>query len=248
MTMYALKPFSIDTGIEVLAADRLEVEGRASCLVLHGGAITSERSSWLLLRQNLASHGIGSVAVDFSGHGESSARTPNSLSKRYREAVAALQYLDVAEPRAVIGISMSGEIAVRLAAAPRNRLTRLVTLVGAAYDSAAFEMPFGPAFTKILRMPQSWRRSVVFEQVRSFAGRLTVVRAAEDTVVPATIGELLIANARRAEHAEIVDILNTDHALGLALRAQPGLVDRLGNVICRAILATSTHFELNRVI
>lgn len=70
----------------------------------------------------------------------------------------------------------------------------------------------------------------------TFPGRLTVVRATKDTVVPATIGEPLIANARCAEHAEIVDILNTGHALGLALRAQPGLVDRLGNVICRAIL------------
>ncbi|WP_244223041.1 alpha/beta fold hydrolase [Cupriavidus lacunae] len=246
--MFAPKRFAIDTGAEVLAADRLAADGCASCLVLHGGAGTSDRSHWLVLRQNLARRGIGSVAVDFSGHGESSARTPNSLSKRYREAVAALQYLDEAEPRAVIGISMSGEIAVRLAAAPRNRITRLVTLVGAAYDSAAFEVPFGPAFTKILRTPQSWRRSVVFEQIASFPGRLTVVRAAEDTVVPATIGELLVANARRAEHAEIVDILNTDHALGLAFRAQPGLVDRLGNVICRAILARSMHFELNRVI
>jgi hypothetical protein len=64
-----------------------------------------------------------------------------------------------------------------------------------------------------------------------------VVRATEDTVIPAAIGDLLIANARRAEHAEIVDIHNTDHALGLAMRAQPGLVDRLGNVICHAILA-----------
>lgn len=236
-TMYALKPFAIDTGVEVLAADRLEVEGRASCLVLHGGAATSERSHWLGLRQNLASHGLGTLAVDFSGHGESSARTPNSLSKRYDEAIAALQYLDEAEPRAVIGISMSAEIAVRIAAAPNNRIGRLVTLVGAAYDSAAFAVPFGPAFTKILRTAQSWRRSVVFEQIASFPGRLTVVRATEDTVVPATIGELLIANAKRAEHTEIVDIPNTDHALGMALRAQPRLVDRLGNVICHAILA-----------
>ncbi len=116
-------------------------------------------------------------------------------------------------------------------------LGRLVTLVGAAYDSAAFAVPFGPAFAKILRTPQSWRRSVVFEQIASFPGRLTVVRATEDTVVPATTGELLIANARRAEHTEIVDILSTDHVLGMALRAQPGLVDRLGNVICHAILA-----------
>lgn len=174
--------------------------------------------------------------MDFSGHGESSARTPNSLSKRYAEAIAVLQYLDEVEPRAVVGISMSGEIAVRLAAAPNNRIGRLVTLVGAACNSAAFEVPFGPAFTKILRTPQSWQRSVVFAQIASFPGRLTVVRATEDTVVPATIGELLIANARRAEHAEIVDILDTDHALGLALRAQPGLIDRLGIVICRAIL------------
>ncbi|KJK24687.1 hypothetical protein UB46_08170 [Burkholderiaceae bacterium 16] len=70
--MYALKPFAIDTGFEVLAADRLEVDGRASCLLLHGGAATSERSHWLALRQNLASHRIGTVAMDFSGHGESS--------------------------------------------------------------------------------------------------------------------------------------------------------------------------------
>ncbi|WP_158408348.1 alpha/beta hydrolase [Cupriavidus basilensis] len=193
--MYALRPFAIDTGAEVLAADRLEVDGRASCLLLHGGAAMSERSHWLVLRQNLASHGIGTVAVDFSGHGESSARTPNSLSKRYDEAIAALQYLDEADSRAVIGISMSGEIAVRLAADPNNRIRRLVTLVGAAYDSAAFEAPFGPAFTKILRTPQSWLRSVAFEQIASFPGRLTVVRTTEDTIVPATIGELLIANA-----------------------------------------------------
>ncbi|WP_316149548.1 alpha/beta hydrolase [Cupriavidus sp. BIC8F] len=233
--MYALKPFAIDTGVEVLAADRLEVEGRASCLVLHGGAATSERSHWLVLRQNLASHGLGTLAVDFSGHGESSARTPDSLSKRYDEAIAALQYLDEAKPRAVIGIS--AEIAVRIAAAPNNRIGRLVTLVGAAYDSAAFAVPFGPAFTKILRTAQSWRRSVVFERIASFPGRLTVVHATEDTVVPAIIGELLVANDRRAEHTEIVDIPNTDHALGMALRAQPRLVDRLGNVICHAILA-----------
>jgi pimeloyl-ACP methyl ester carboxylesterase len=235
--MHALKPFAIDTGAEVLSADRLEVDGSASCLLLHGGAATSERSHWLVLRQHLARHGIGTVAVDFSGHGESSARTPNSLSKRYDEAMAALQYLDEDEPRAVIGISMSGEIAVRLAADPHNRITRLVTLVGAAYDSAAFEVPFGPAFTRILRTPQSWRRSVVFEQIASFPGRLTVVRATEDTIVPAAIGELHVANATRAKHAEFVDIFNTDHALGLAFRAQPGLIDRLANVICRAILA-----------
>ncbi|WP_082016535.1 alpha/beta fold hydrolase [Cupriavidus sp. IDO] len=111
--------------------------GRASCLVLHGGASTSERSHWSVLRQNLSSRGIGSVAVDFSRHGESSARTANSLSKRDREALAALQYLDEAEPRAVVGISMSGEIAVRLAADPRDRIARLITVVGAAYDSEA---------------------------------------------------------------------------------------------------------------
>ncbi len=235
--MYALKPFAIDTGAELLAADRLEVEGRAGCLLLHGGAPTSGRSSWLVLRQNLASHGIGTVAVDFSGHGESSARTPNSLSKRYDEAIAALQYLDADDPRAVIGISMSGEIAVRLAAAPNNRITRLVTLVGAAYDSAAFNVPFGPVFTKILRTPQSWRRSVAFEQIASFHGRVTVVRATQDTIIPAAVGEMLIANARHAEHVEIVDIPDSDHGLVMALRAQPGLVDRLGHIICRAILA-----------
>lgn len=235
--MHAPRPFTFLVGPETLAADRLEVNGHAGCLILHGAG-TSDRSRWLPLRQRLADYGIGSVAIDFSGHGESSHRTPNSLAKRYSEALAALEFVDEGEQRAVVGISMSGEIAVRLATQAENNVTRLVTVVGAAYDAAAFDAPFGPTFTSILRTPDSWRESLAIQAIRTYTGRLTVVQAEHDTVVPHEIGQLLVDNARSAEDAKIVQLPGLDHALSVALRESPALVDQLAKILLRTVSPT----------
>lgn len=226
--------FDIETGTETLAADRIDTGNGANCLLLHGAG-TSHRARWLALRQALAAQGVGSIAFDFSGHGESSARTPNSLAKRQREAEAALAHLDGAGPRALIGISMSGEIAVRLAADPRNRIDRLLTLVGAAYDPAAFELPFGPAFTTLLRTPGSWRASLAFERIAQFRGRLTLVRGAEDKVIPAGIADALAARAGLAERVEVIDLPGTGHLLGEAWQNQPGLAASLSAIALGAV-------------
>lgn len=226
--------FDIEAGAETLAADRIDAGNGASCLLLHGAG-TSHRARWLALRQALAARGVGSIAIDFSGHGESSARTPNSLAKRLREARAALAHLDGTAPRAVIGISMSGEIAVRLAADPRNQIGRLLTLVGAAYDPAAFELPFGPAFTAVLRTPGSWRASLAFDLIGGFRGRLTLVRGAEDAVIPPGIADTLAERAGLAERVEVIDLPDTGHLLGEAWQNQPGFANRLSAIALRAV-------------
>ncbi|WP_454722302.1 MULTISPECIES: alpha/beta hydrolase [Cupriavidus] len=234
--MNAPRPFAIEAGGETLAADRIVPApgAGASCLLLHGAG-TSHRARWLPLRQALAARGVGSVAIDFSGHGESSARTPNSLAKRQREAEAALAHLDGAGPRAVIGISMSGEIAVRLAADPRHRIGRLLTLVGAAYHPDAFALPFGPAFTAVLRTPESWRASHAFAHIARFPGRVTLVRAADDAVIPPGVADTLAARAAAAERVEVIDLPGTGHRLGEAWRAQPGFAAALTRIVARAV-------------
>ncbi len=228
--------FDIAAGAETLAADRIDAGNGASCLLLHGAG-TSHRGRWLALRQALAAHGVGSVAIDFSGHGESAARTPNSLAKRLGEAQAALAHLDGSGPRALIGISMSGEIAVRMAADPANRIERLLTLVGAAYDPAAFELPFGPAFTAVLRTPGSWRASLAFEQIERFRGRITLVRGAEDNVIPPCIADTLAARASLAERVEVIDLPATGHLLGEAWQTRPGFAALLSGIALRAVSA-----------
>jgi len=226
--------FTIETPVETLAADRLEAGGRAACLLLHGAG-TSHRGRWLAVRQGLAARGIGSVAIDFSGHGESSARAPNSLAKRYAEALAALSHLDTDAPRSVIGISMSGEIAVRLAADPRNRIDRLVTVVGAAYDAEAFATPFGPAFSAQIRREQSWRRSKVLTDIAGFGGHLTLIRAGLDHVIPPAIAEMLLANAACAQRAGIVDLPGAGHMLSQQAAQDPALMARLCAVLAEAL-------------
>ena len=232
--MNAIETFTIETGSETLAADRIAVRGKTQCLFLHGAG-KSTRVRWLSLRTALAEHGVGSVAIDFSGHGDSSARTENSLAKRYHEACVALNHIDADGPRIVVGVSMSGEIAVRLAVDKGNRISGLVTIVGAAYDPAAYEVPFGPDFTRILRKHESWRKSEIFSTIPSFSGCLAVIQAGEDEVVPSVIGCDLIRNASRAEHAELLVLPGISHAITAAIDNDARMKHDVARAIARTI-------------
>ncbi|TDY96953.1 UNVERIFIED_ORG: hypothetical protein DFO49_1423 [Herbaspirillum seropedicae] len=202
---------ALAAGAETLAADILRsAPGQpVHTLVLHGAGQGDRQRQWPL-RQALAARGCGSAAIDFSGHGQSSALLPNSLSKRLDEAQAALDRLTVS-PRTVVGVSMSGEIALRLACRAENQITHVVTLVGALYDGAAFMLPFGPAFSAALRRPHSWRDAEVLQMIRAYRGRLTLIRASEDAVIPAEIAELIRQHASSASDCRIVDLPGVDH-------------------------------------
>lgn len=232
--MSAPEFFRIHTRDETLAADRIRVDGAASCLLLHGAG-SSERQRWLPLREKLAHYGVGSVAFDFSGHGESSNRCARSLAKRLAEARAALPYLTENAPRAVIGVSMSGEIAIRLACESLRATDHLITLVGAAYDAAAFEVPFGPDFTAILRTPDSWRNSAALKAIRTWRGSVTVIRAEHDEVVPGEIGQAVAENSHAASRVELIDLPGEAHSVGQRLNADALFVERLARHLMRAM-------------
>ncbi|MDQ0141200.1 alpha/beta fold hydrolase [Cupriavidus necator] len=221
---------SLQTGDAVLAADRLEVDGRAECLFLHG-ADHAGKSRLMPLRKALADLGCGSIAFDYSGHGQSPDIVPRSLSRRYVETVAALSLFRSDEPRVIVGISMSGEIAVRLAGDPKHGVRGLVTLVGAVYAPEAFSVPFGTEFTRILRQPGSWERSDAFSIVSQFRGHLTVVQAENDRVIPHQIGERLVLSAGLAESAQRVVLPDIGHALTSAFEASPALVQSLASLL-----------------
>lgn len=204
---------ALAVGAETLAADLLRSRPgqQVHTLVLHGAGQADRQRQWPL-RQALAARGRASAAIDFSGHGQSSALLPNSLAKRLDEAQAALDRFTVA-PRTVVGVSMSGEIALRLACRPDNQITHLVTLVGAIYDGAAFALPFGPAFSAALRRPQSWREADSLDMIRHYRGRITLVRASEDAVIPAEIAELIRQQATAASACRIIDLPGVDHRI-----------------------------------
>ncbi|NUT60905.1 MULTISPECIES: alpha/beta hydrolase [unclassified Herbaspirillum] len=227
----AREELTLAVGAETLAADILgsTVGQSVHTLVLHGAGQGDRQRQWPL-RQSLAARGCASAAIDFSGHGQSSALLPNSLTKRLDEAQAALDRLTVA-PRTVVGVSMSGEIALRLACRPDNQITHVVTLVGALYDGAAFALPFGPAFSAALRRPHSWRDADLLPMMHAYRGRLTLIRAAEDAVIPAEIAELIRQHATSASHCRIIDLPGVDHRISERSAQDPALCSHLATLI-----------------
>ncbi|WP_050465404.1 alpha/beta hydrolase [Herbaspirillum autotrophicum] len=221
--------FNFHTGAETIAGDMLGDGTALQALFLHGAG-HSNRQRQRPLREYLSAAGMQSVAIDFSGHGDSTALTPNSLSKRLDEAQQATGFL-TAGPHTVIGSSMSGEIAIRLACTPGNHIGHLVLLVGAIYDRAAFSLPFGPRFSAVIRQPQSWRNALTLDLIATYAGDFTIIRARDDAVIPHEIADLLVARATAARSRRIVDLEGCDHKVSERLRDDPHLLQQVAAAI-----------------
>ncbi len=159
---------------------------RATALILHGGGL-SNAAGFDALRTHLAGHGVASVAFDAVGHGRTGgAQLGTTLEGRVQQVVAVAEALALRpEALTLAGFSMGAYVAVKAAVA--LGVPRLCLAIPAAYAPEAYAVPFGPAFSAILRTPRSWARSDAFDAVRQHHGHLLVVSAERDEVVPADI-------------------------------------------------------------
>jgi len=223
--------FELQVGDETIVGDVLGEPHHLHALFLHGAG-QSDRLRQRLLREELAQYGFGSVALDFSGHGESSANSPGSLKKRLQQAQAVLAHTDAGGTiHTVVGTSMSGEIALRLACGMGSRIDHAVLIVGAIYGRAAFSTPFGPEFSSIIRQPQSWRDAETLELIRDYRGGLTLIRALEDAVIPHDVADLLEQAAVSARFRRIIDLPETDHRVSEKMANDAALRQRIAAAI-----------------
>jgi hypothetical protein len=75
----------------------------------------------------------------------------------------------------------------------------LILLVPAVYTPQAYEIPFGPAFSDVIRVPGSWQDSDAFRILEKFKGNLLVIAAESDDVIPMAVIQKIQASARQAE-------------------------------------------------
>ncbi|CAM5180132.1 hypothetical protein CDEF62S_04369 [Castellaniella defragrans] len=200
--------FSVPFGQHRLSADSLRGGSRSHLFALHGGGV-SNRTVFDGLRQALLRQGVGSTAMDCIGHGRTGGVfADSSLESRDRQALAVIKACSV-HPDALIGISMGAYNAIRLSES--LPVQTLILVVPGVYTPEAYRVPFGAAFSEIIRKPRSWAASDAWDRLGRFSGKLLVVAAERDNVVPLEIPERLCASAVRASHRELLIVPEAGH-------------------------------------
>ena len=171
----------------VLIGSRLTPERAThSAILLHGGG-SSTADGFHELRAFLYAQGIETHAFDFIGHGRTGGQqNGTTLQDRVKQVHEVVKAQRIERTTlALVGFSMGAYVAMKVAA--EAQIPRLCLAIPAAYAARAYEEPFGPEFSQVLRTPRSWESSDAFGLARYYAGHLLVISAEEDKVVPAEI-------------------------------------------------------------
>jgi pimeloyl-ACP methyl ester carboxylesterase len=189
-----LHSFALPFENEVLRGDAYAE--RCDTIVLHGAG-QSSRARFARLREGLNANGIPSVSFDFIGHGETGGMlVGSSLQERTAQAAVVIK-LKCTEPLTLIGASMGAYTAIKLVEI--FSVANLILLVPAVYTPQAYKTPFGPAFSAVIRVPDSWQDSDAFRILEEFNGNLLVIAAEADAVIPMAVVQKLQASARQVE-------------------------------------------------
>lgn len=208
--------FQVNFGSSTLFGDVLGPKNAARVLVLHGAG-KSNRGRFRTLREELLAKGISSVAFDFVGHGDTGGDLKNSsLSSRTRQACRVVDALNLPQPLAVIGASMSAYTAVKLL--EHFQIKSLILLVPAMYTSQAYTTPFNRGFSDIIRQPQSWVQSDAWRLLADFRGRLLIVAGENDQIIPRDVINRIYDSAVSAAERKLYTAPNGSHFVFTDLR------------------------------
>ncbi|MEU1286162.1 alpha/beta hydrolase [Kitasatospora sp. NPDC005856] len=207
---------------------------RPGVVILHGAGTGSKERN-LPLAEEFAALGHPAVALDFSGHGESTGELRDLSLRRRRDQAAAVigEVLGADRPLALVGFSMSGQTLADLVALYGRRVAALAACAPGIYGTEAWDVPFGSGFTELIRRPDSWRNSSAPGTFARFDGRALLVLPEHDAVIPPGVTDLVRASlAARADFSEL-RLAGADHRLGLWLADHPEDRRRLVNALLR---------------
>ncbi|WP_328306546.1 phosphotransferase [Streptomyces sp. NBC_00442] len=191
-------------------------------VVLHGAGSSSKERLLPLVRE-FVNRGCRGVALDFSGHGESTGELGElSLRRRFGQAVGVIDAYGGAEgPLVLVGFSMSGQTVADLVAHYGDRVTALGLCAPAVYTEEAWDVPFGDGngrFSGIIRRPDSWREARALQVLRAYEGRAVLAVPGTDAVIPAAVTESVQeALATRSQYTRF-ELPNAQHQLAMWFR------------------------------
>jgi hypothetical protein len=209
-------PVQVSFGSSTLIGDILSPDNSPRVLVLHGAG-NSNRGRFQLLREEFYAKGISSIAFDFLGHGDTGGDLKSSsLSSRTRQACRVVDALNLQQPLSVIGASMSAYTSVKLL--EHYHIKNLILLVPAMYTSQAYSIPFNRGFSKIIRQPQSWVQSDAWRLLADYTGRLLIVAAENDQIIPRDVINRIYDSAVNAVERKLYIAPHASHFVFTDLR------------------------------
>ncbi len=217
-----------------LIGDVLSDGSPPQLLILHGAG-DSCRQRFQLLREELLAAGISSAAFDFMGHGDTGGELKSSsLSSRTRQACRVVDALKLKQPLALMGASMSAYTAVKLL--EHYRIKSLVLLVPAMYAAQAYTIPFNRGFSDIIRQPQSWKHSDAWQILAGYRGRLLIIAAEEDRIIPRGVITRIYDSAVNSSERELYVAPKASHFVFTDLRSgNPEQFEYIFGRICQKL-------------
>lgn len=201
-----------------LVGDIMAAEAAPRLLILHGAG-QARRERFRDIREHFLAHGVGSVAFDCIGHGETGGDLKSSsLRSRTDQARAVIEAAGLRQPFSVLGASMGGYTAVTLLR--HYAVASLLLVVPAMYAAEAYPVRFDAGFTEIIRRPESWQASDAWGLLARFTGRLLIVAAEQDAVIPPGVIRTIYDAAAQAAERSLYVAPGVSHMVLTDLRAK----------------------------
>lgn len=211
--------------------------GAAATVVLLHGAGLGNKERLLPLLEEFVARGCRGLALDFSGHGESSGELKDlSLRRRFEQAVSVIDTSVPADgPLILAGFSMSGQTVADLAGHYGRRVVALGLCAPAVYGAEAWQVPFGEGGAPPARAKSRVGRALqrdhpgagqlaagpALDVLRGYDGRAVLAVPGTDAVIPPAVTEAVTdALTARAQFTRL-EFPDADHMLGLWLREHP---------------------------
>ena len=223
--------FQVNAGTCTLIGDLIPNSSPPRVLILHGAG-NANRGHCRLFREQLLIHGISSAAFDFMGHGDTGGDPrSSSLLSRTRQARSVVDSLNIQSPFSVIGASMGAYAAVKLL--EYYPIKSLILLVPAMYTATAYTVPFNAGFTDIIRQTQSWHHSDAWEILSGYRGRLLIIAAENDPVIPQEVISKIYDSAANARERKLFVAPRASHFVFTDLRTNnpEGFCSVLGQIV-----------------
>ncbi|WP_201018001.1 alpha/beta fold hydrolase [Pseudomonas cichorii] len=158
-------------------------------LAIHGARSDYSKLNGILYP--LQASGVASLSFNLSGHNTTTdiPLADTSLANNLQEALRFADCLGTGF-NTVIGHSMGGALALKVAEAHRTSVKKIVLFCPALYADAAYQQPFGEPFKRAISVPCNFLDSSSLEFLRDFEGELMLVIGEFDGLESTAFGKV----------------------------------------------------------